>query len=584
MVEFPGFRFVIGLLKGPRLYRIHKAGDREGRLYEPNSVEGYSDNLIRSLAVAWSIGMYASPIIITTLYRRGYVTYEGLITQARLAGVVCTVLVGTFIIRGVGRMVNGDYIPFLRALHNAQENLNKSTKAELMKYDSEFYAWPVDFRWNDPNADPSKQRVSVDTRTSKRRTFLSRVLALPCDVLSYVAIHTFGRRLMYPGAVGLLQAAVGPMLIQGRAKLVEEYGGVRNKLLTRDGNEIDSVFVDRRNSNLPNGNILVVCCEGNAGFYEYGTTSTPIEAGYSVLGWNHPGFAGSTGVPYPDQEQNAIDCVMQFAIHRLGFLPENIVVFAWSIGAYTGTWAAMNYPDIKGLVLDATFDDVVPLATSKMPPSWEPLVKNTIRGYMNLNNLEHLQKYKGPVLMYRRTRDEIITTVDATKIQSNRGNDLLVGVLQQRYPNLVTNDTQWALREWLSGDQSHQMVLWEQQGVDEDTCLTMLRSYIEDKGFSIPLCIGDSMQTEMKVQLLLFLARKHMIDFNSTHCTPLPPSLFQLPWNASTLTEGNNGGGELAALSEMMETELIIGGLLGSMTSPSFCDELIVTNRAGIFL
>lgn len=40
--------------------------------------------------------------------------------------------------------------------------------------------------------------------------------------------------------------------------------------------------------------MLVVCSEGNAGFYELGIMVTPLEAGYSVLGWNHPGFGGST--------------------------------------------------------------------------------------------------------------------------------------------------------------------------------------------------------------------------------------------------------------------------------------------------
>lgn len=44
----------------------------------------------------------------------------------------------------------------------------------------------------------------------------------------------------------------------------------------------------------PNGAFLVICCEGNAGFYEVGVIGTPLEAGYSVLGWNHPGFGGST--------------------------------------------------------------------------------------------------------------------------------------------------------------------------------------------------------------------------------------------------------------------------------------------------
>ena len=42
------------------------------------------------------------------------------------------------------------------------------------------------------------------------------------------------------------------------------------------------------------GSNLVICCEGNAGFYEMGIMATPLTAGYSVLGWNMPGFAFST--------------------------------------------------------------------------------------------------------------------------------------------------------------------------------------------------------------------------------------------------------------------------------------------------
>lgn len=56
------------------------------------------------------------------------------------------------------------------------------------------------------------------------------------------------------------------------------------------------------------------------------------------------------GTPYPSEEQNAVDIVVQFAIHGLGFKPENIVLFGWSIGGYSSTWAAMNYPEIKGIV------------------------------------------------------------------------------------------------------------------------------------------------------------------------------------------------------------------------------------------
>lgn len=74
---------------------------------------------------------------------------------------------------------------------------------------------------------------------------------------------------------------------------MEDFDGQRSKLLTSDGNHIDTMFVDKRNQG-PKGKILVICCEGNSGFYEFGIMTTPVKAGYSALGWNHPGFAEST--------------------------------------------------------------------------------------------------------------------------------------------------------------------------------------------------------------------------------------------------------------------------------------------------
>lgn len=39
---------------------------------------------------------------------------------------------------------------------------------------------------------------------------------------SYLIAHSFGRRMLYPGSVGLLQKAMRPMLQQGQARLIEE--------------------------------------------------------------------------------------------------------------------------------------------------------------------------------------------------------------------------------------------------------------------------------------------------------------------------------------------------------------------------
>ena len=88
-------------------------------------------------------------------------------------------------------------------------------------------------------------------------------------------------------------------------------------MIASDGNTIDLMTFDRRTSE--KGQTLVISCDGNAGFYEIGVLGTPLELGYSVIGWNHPGFGGSTGTPYPQNEANAADAVMQFAINELGF-------------------------------------------------------------------------------------------------------------------------------------------------------------------------------------------------------------------------------------------------------------------------
>lgn len=61
-------------------------------------------------------------------------------------------------------------------------------------------------------------------------------------------------------------------------------------------------------------------------------------------------FYSFQGLPYPQQDQNAIDAVMQFAIHKLGFRPEEILLFGWSIGGYSSLVAATQYPDVKGVV------------------------------------------------------------------------------------------------------------------------------------------------------------------------------------------------------------------------------------------
>lgn len=58
--------------------------------------------------------------------------------------------------------------------------------------------------------------------------------------------------------------------------------------------------------------------------------------------------------------------------------------------------------------MDATFDDLVPLAIPRMPSLAENLVVFSVREFTNLNIIENLIQYPGPVLLIRRSSDEII--------------------------------------------------------------------------------------------------------------------------------------------------------------------------------
>jgi hypothetical protein len=129
-------------------------------------------------------------------------------------------------------------------------------------------------------------------------TLFERLFHYPSLFLGYICVNVFGRRLMFPGSLQLLRQMMERPLLDGRTNLIVQHRAKRYLIHTADGNNIDTIFVDRRQSNTTrNGQTLVITCEGNAGFYETGCMLTPIEAGYSVLGWNRPGF-GESSVRY----------------------------------------------------------------------------------------------------------------------------------------------------------------------------------------------------------------------------------------------------------------------------------------------
>ncbi|KAH8323968.1 hypothetical protein KR074_002425 [Drosophila pseudoananassae] len=509
---------------GPNLYMEYKGvPEPQRKIYDAGAAERFGEQILSTLSVMWSVGYYTSPLIATFLYRRGYLVADSMPALAKITTSVGLIVIISLFMRGLGRKQSRSYSNMMKALVNArQAKTAGDANSELRRFDIEFKAWPVDF---DVKALTGDTKKPVVTASRKEPLKLS---TLPCEVIAYLAINTFGLSLIYPGSVKLLQKFMRPMLISGRAKLIEDDNGIRYKIKTIDSNDIDALFIDNRNDNVGNGKTLVICSEGNAGFYEVGIMGTPVALKYSVLGWNHPGFAGSTGTPFPHQDKNAIDAVVQFAINNLGFSVEDIILYGWSIGGFSTLYAASVYPDVKGVVLDATFDDVLYLAIPRMPAALAGIVKVAIRNYCNLNNAELATEFNGPISFIRRTDDEIIA--EENHIETNRGNFLVLSVLQHRYPNIFGSSQLSKAKSILSKP----LEPYNITVVDEKLCMSRLITYASDEGKSFPMQIGAEYSEEVRNIMAVFLLRKHLRDYNSTHCTQLPGEFFTMPWDIPT--------------------------------------------------
>lgn len=251
--------------------------------------------------------------------------------------------------------------------------------------------------------------------------------------------------------------------------------------------------------------------------------------------WNHPGFGGSTGLPYPEEEAAAIDVVVQFALTHLGWDEGDLVLYGWSIGGYTSTWATMNYPNIRGLVLDATFDDIIPLAVHTMPQSWSPLVVRTIRTYFNLHIEKQLSHYNGPVTIVRRLKDEVMAAAEGihdplTMRRLNRANHLFKHMLKERYPNIFRAEVEQAVDDWLAATVPERSTIFAEYMVDEAACRAALFDYIThtQPEATFPLMFESDSDLSRR-QMALFLCSKHLLEFDATHCVPLPASTFAVP-------------------------------------------------------
>lgn len=73
---------------------------------------------------------------------------------------------------------------------------------------------------------------------------------------------------------------------------------------------------------------------------------------------------------------------------------------------------------------------------------------------------------------------------------------------------------------------------------NDELLYSLLLSYVSENSKQYPLDIGEEYTSERCNQMADYLVRKHLIDYKSTHCTPLPTEHFRIPWDVPNVENG----------------------------------------------
>ena len=176
-------------------------------------------------------------------------------------------------------------------------------------------------------------------------------------------------------------------------------------------------------------------------------------------------------------------------------------------------------------MLDATFDHVLPLALERMPRTIDALTKAIIGKYFNLDVVGSVLKYKGPVIITRRTRDEMMGS-----LPRNRANVIVREIVSSRYRTYPVIDEK-TLSEWLVNPEGIESGIGYSH-TDGDIvgrcCKIIYNVFMSDHESLRDETLNGMTSLERKY-VTIFLARWHLVDVESTHCDPLPVSKWRHP-------------------------------------------------------
>lgn len=120
------------------------------------------------------------------------------------------------------------------------------------------------------------------------------------------------------------------------------------------------------------------------------------ERGYSVVGYDYPGYGTSTGTPTERGANQAIDAVYTYLVEECGTDPSSIVVWGRSVGSGPSVHLAAAHP-VGAMILESAF-----VSTFRV------MVRVPVLPFDRFDNLARIDEVQCPVLFVHGQKDRII--------------------------------------------------------------------------------------------------------------------------------------------------------------------------------
>ena len=157
----------------------------------------------------------------------------------------------------------------------------------------------------------------------------------------------------------------------------------------------------------PHSDKLILVNHGNAGNISHRAwlAKLLLESGSSVFLYDYQGYGRSKGSPsIAGITQDGLSA-FDFAVGKLGFDPNSIILFGESLGSGVACQIAMVRPS-RALILQSPFSSLRNIACEKLP--WLRLYPNPLMVSPDLDNLTALKSYKQPVLIIHGKMDKLV--------------------------------------------------------------------------------------------------------------------------------------------------------------------------------